>query len=309
MSPEIINRPRVFLEVQIGTEPAGRIVIELFSDKTPKTCESFRALCAASYTPPSASKPLTYKLSPFHRIIDEFMIQGGDITAGDGTGGQSIYGGEFADENIGWRNIDKEGLLCMANRGKGTNSSQFFITLAPCEHLNAKHTVFGHVVSGKNVLDRVAKVHVDKSDKPYEAVLVSHCGEIERPKPIKPTPTPRIEPKDPAHPPVPHPPPHQKTPTTPADRTNPPAPLPHNASAKPAAAATSSSMKPAAGAPSPVHNPRPRPPRSRNGLPHPVITAASAAPLAPVRTPDPARPICDAGTRGRGRDLGRGWSR
>ncbi|SLM33698.1 peptidyl-prolyl cis-trans isomerase d [Lasallia pustulata] len=171
MSPEIINRPRVFLEVQIGTEPAGRIVIELFSDKTPKTCESFRALCAASYTPPSASKPLTYKLSPFHRIIDEFMIQGGDITAGDGTGGQSIYGGEFADENIGWRNIDKEGLLCMANRGKGTNSSQFFITLAPCEHLNAKHTVFGHVVSGKNVLDRVAKVHVDKSDKPYEAVL------------------------------------------------------------------------------------------------------------------------------------------
>ena len=118
-----------------------------------------------------------------------------------------------------------------------------------------------------------------------------------------------IEPKDPAHPPVPHPPPHQKTPTTPADRTNPPAPPPHNASAKPAAAATSSSMKPAAGAPSPVHNPRPRPPRSRNGLPHPVITAASAAPLAPVRTPDPARPICDAGTRGRGRDLGRGWSR
>lgn len=68
--------------------------------------------------------PLTYKLSPIHRIVDEFMIQGGDITAGDGTGGQSIYGGEFADENIGWREVDEKGLLCMANRGKGTNSSQ-----------------------------------------------------------------------------------------------------------------------------------------------------------------------------------------
>lgn len=77
-------------------------------------------LCA----PPGTSKSLTYKLSPFHRIIDEFMIQGGDITSGDGTGGQSIYGGEFDDENIGWREIDAKGLVCMANRGKGTNSSQ-----------------------------------------------------------------------------------------------------------------------------------------------------------------------------------------
>lgn len=81
---------------------------------------SFRALCTSS----STDKTLTYKLSPFHRIIDEFMIQGGDITKGDGTGGASIYGGEFEDENIGWREIDKEGLVCMANRGKGTNSSQ-----------------------------------------------------------------------------------------------------------------------------------------------------------------------------------------
>ena len=81
---------------------------------------SFRVLC----TSPETSKPLTYKLSPFHRIIDEFMIQGGDITSGDGTGGQSIYGGEFDDENIGWREIDTKGLVCMANRGKGTNSSQ-----------------------------------------------------------------------------------------------------------------------------------------------------------------------------------------
>jgi peptidyl-prolyl isomerase G (cyclophilin G) len=110
------------------------------------------------------------------------MIQGGDITKGDGTGGKSIYGGEFEDENIGWREIDASGLLCMANRGRDTNSSQFFITLAPCEHLNAKHTVFGHLISGQEVLDRVSKVQVDKDDRPLTDVLVSSCGELERQK-------------------------------------------------------------------------------------------------------------------------------
>ncbi|KAK5165344.1 hypothetical protein LTR04_001294, partial [Oleoguttula sp. CCFEE 6159] len=169
-----VSRPRVFLDVHIATEPAGRLVIELFTDKTPKTCENFRALCTGS------NPPLTYKLSPFHRVIDEFMIQGGDITKGDGTGGDSIYGGEFEDENIGWRKIDSEGLVCMANYGKGTNSSQFFITLAPCEHLNTKHTIFGHVVSGLPVLERIAKVDVDNKDRPLDPVLIAHCGELER---------------------------------------------------------------------------------------------------------------------------------
>ncbi|KAI9759023.1 MAG: hypothetical protein M1835_000477 [Candelina submexicana] len=171
-------RPRVFLDVQIGTEPAGRLVIELFVDKTPKTCENFRALCTTS----SADKALTYKLSPIHRIIDEFMIQGGDITKGDGTGGASIYGGEFEDENIGWREIDKEGLVCMANRGKGTNSSQFFVTLAPCPHLNLRHTIFGHLVSGQYTLARLASLPVDKNDRPLTPVIISHCGELERRK-------------------------------------------------------------------------------------------------------------------------------
>ncbi|MCJ1235224.1 hypothetical protein MMC14_003191 [Varicellaria rhodocarpa] len=179
---DTIYRPRVFLDIQIGTEPVGRIVLELFTDKAPKTCQNFRSICASSHTPPGGSKPLTYKLSPFHRIIDEFMVQGGDITLGDGTGGQSIYGGEFEDENLGWREIDKDGLLCMANRGRGTNSSQFFITLAPCQHLNAKHTVFGYLVSGKETLDKIASMKVDKNDRPLEDVLVSHCGELERRK-------------------------------------------------------------------------------------------------------------------------------
>ncbi|MCJ1398795.1 hypothetical protein MMC11_001996 [Xylographa trunciseda] len=180
----ILSRPRVFLDVQIGTQPAGRIVIELFTDRTPKTCENFRAICTASHTSHGASKPLTYKMSHFHRIIDEFMVQGGDITAGDGTGGQSIYDGDFADENIGWREIDAAGLVCMANRGKGTNSSQFFITLAPCQYLNAKHTVFGHVVRGLDVVSRMGKLEVDGSDKPLEDVIITHCGELERRGPL-----------------------------------------------------------------------------------------------------------------------------
>ncbi|KAH0552988.1 hypothetical protein GP486_006817 [Trichoglossum hirsutum] len=171
------TRPRVFLDIQIGTEPAGRLVIELFVDKTPKTCENFRALCTGEL-----GRDLSYSGAPFHRIIEDFMVQGGDITKGNGTGGKSIYGKEFEDENIGWRKIDKEGLVCMANRGKSTNTSQFFITLAPCEHLNAKHTVFGHVVSGQQVLDKMVKLKVDKNDRPHEDVLIVHCGELERRK-------------------------------------------------------------------------------------------------------------------------------
>lgn len=88
---------------------------------------SFRAICTSAVIPPSAKETLTYKGTPFHRVIDGFMVQGGDITAGDGTGGASIYGGNFEDENIGWRKIDTKGLLCMANRGKDTNSSQYVI--------------------------------------------------------------------------------------------------------------------------------------------------------------------------------------
>lgn len=118
------TRRRVFLDVQSGAEFYGRIIIELFNDKAPKTCENFRSICTSSHTPQSAAAPLTYKNSPFHRIIDEFMIQGGDITAGNGTGGMSIYGKNFEDENLGWREIDAAGLVCMANRGRDTNSSQ-----------------------------------------------------------------------------------------------------------------------------------------------------------------------------------------
>lgn len=167
-------RPRCFLDLQHGTEPVGRVVIELFTDKTPRTCENFRSLCTALTSP-----SLHYKSSIFHRVIEEFMLQGGDITRGDGKGGVSIYGDTFEDENLGWCDIDKEGLVCMANRGKDTNSSQFFITCAPCDHLNGKHTVFGHVVSGLQFVKEMEKVRVDSSDKPVVDVIISNCGELE----------------------------------------------------------------------------------------------------------------------------------
>ncbi|KAJ9629890.1 hypothetical protein H2203_002274 [Taxawa tesnikishii (nom. ined.)] len=170
------TRPRVFLDITHGTEPIGRLIIELFSDKAPKTCENFRALCNGSHN------GLSYATSPFHRIIDEFMVQGGDITAGDGTGGTSVYGGEFEDENLGWRDVDAAGLVCMANRGKGTNGSQFFITLESSPHLNNKHTIFGRLVSGDETLARMAKVDVDREDRPLTPVLIARCGELERKK-------------------------------------------------------------------------------------------------------------------------------
>ncbi|EPS35439.1 hypothetical protein H072_11184 [Dactylellina haptotyla CBS 200.50] len=167
-------RPRCFLDIHHGMSPVGRVVIELFTDKTPKTCENFRSLCTGSN--PSN---LHYKSSIFHRVIEDFMIQGGDITSGDGKGGLSIYGETFEDENLGWSDIDREGLVCMANRGKDTNSSQFFITCAPCDHLNGKHTVFGHVVAGLEFIKEIEGVKVDSSDKPVVDVFISNCGELE----------------------------------------------------------------------------------------------------------------------------------
>lgn len=108
------------------------------------------------------------------------MIQGGDVENGDGTGTTSIYGGEFADENLDWREMDAAGLVCSANRGKDTNGSQWFISLDACPHLNGKHTIFGRLVSGDEVLRKIAKVAVDDADRPLEPVMVARCGELAR---------------------------------------------------------------------------------------------------------------------------------
>ena len=154
------QRPRVFVEVSIAGAPAGRIVMELFADVVPKTAENFRALCTGERGRGKFGKPLSYKGSIFHRVIPGFMAQGGDFTNANGTGGESIYGRTFADENFKLKHT-KPYMLSMANSGKNTNGSQFFLTFRPTEHLDGKHTVFGRVIEGFDVLPKLARTQTN----------------------------------------------------------------------------------------------------------------------------------------------------
>lgn len=130
--------PRVFFDMEIHGEPVGRIIMELRADVAPKTAENFRCLCTGERGAGRLGRPLHFKGSPFHRVIPEFMCQGGDFTRGDGTGGESIYGRTFADENFVLKH-DQAGVLSMANAGPGTNGSQFFLCTVPCPWLDGKH--------------------------------------------------------------------------------------------------------------------------------------------------------------------------
>ncbi|KAK5133277.1 Peptidyl-prolyl cis-trans isomerase H [Meristemomyces frigidus] len=171
------SNPVVFFDVTVGGEPLGRITMELFADTVPRTAENFRQYCTGE-TKNHLGRPQGYKGSKFHRVIKDFMIQGGDFLNGDGTGSASIYGTKsFADENFKLKH-DTPGLLSMANSGKDTNGSQFFITCVPTAFLNDKHVVFGKVVDGMDVVKKVENVRCGRDDKPNQEVAIAQCGEM-----------------------------------------------------------------------------------------------------------------------------------
>lgn len=170
--------PKVYLDVSAGGKRIGRIIIELFADVVPTTSENFRCLCTGEKgTGKVTGQNLTYKGSIFHRVIPNFMLQGGDFTNKDGTGGECIYGGMFADENFKLQHTGP-GILSMANAGKNTNRSQFFITLKATPHLDGKHVVFGKVVDGMDVVRKIEQVETGDKDKPVFPVKITKCGEV-----------------------------------------------------------------------------------------------------------------------------------
>jgi len=171
-----MTNPKVFFDITIGDKPAGRIEFELFADVVPKTAENFRALCTGEKGVGKSGKPLHYKGSTFHRIIPQFMVQGGDFTRGNGTGGESIYGSKFEDENFKLKH-DRPFLLSMANAGPNTNGSQFFITTVPTSWLDGKHTVFGRVVKGEDVVKKIEAVG-SSNGTPRERVVIANCGQL-----------------------------------------------------------------------------------------------------------------------------------
>jgi peptidylprolyl isomerase len=156
------------MDVSIGGEPAGAVEFELFEDVVPKTAENFRVLCSGE-----KGEGMRYAGSPFHRIIPGFMIQGGDFTNGNGTGGKSIYGDKFEDENFELKH-ETPGLLSMANAGPDTNGSQFFITVAATPWLDGRHVVFGKVIEGMDVV-KAMEAEGSRSGRTKSEVVMSDC--------------------------------------------------------------------------------------------------------------------------------------
>ncbi|CAJ2499895.1 Uu.00g027480.m01.CDS01 [Anthostomella pinea] len=173
------GNPLVFFDITLGGEPLGRITFELFKDVVPRTAENFRQFCIGE-SKNSRGQPQGYKGSKFHRVINQFMLQGGDFLNGDGSGSICIYGTKaFADENFALKHTEK-GLLSMANSGPNTNGSQFFVTTVPTPHLDGKHVVFGKVVDGQDVVDKIEKTKTGRRgrDVPDMDVVIAQCGEM-----------------------------------------------------------------------------------------------------------------------------------
>uniref|UniRef100_A0A1I8P8X2 Peptidyl-prolyl cis-trans isomerase n=1 Tax=Stomoxys calcitrans TaxID=35570 RepID=A0A1I8P8X2_STOCA len=171
MALSFVVTSKVYMDVKHKKQPMGRIIFGLFGERAPKATANFRHICSRGIN------GTTYVGSEFHRVVDRFIIQGGDIVNGDGTGSTSIYGEYFEDEALDIEHI-RPGYLGMANRGPNTNGCQFYVTTVAARWLDGQHTVFGKVLEGMDVVNAINDVKTDRDDHPIHPVIISNCGEI-----------------------------------------------------------------------------------------------------------------------------------